>query len=330
MKKIILIGLIGILVLLSAGCAADKTNVYTGFVEDEVESIVPHASGKITELNFQEGEHVSEGDVIALLDDRALQIKRKKLLTQIENQSLTYDLLLDEIDDNALKTLKKQVDNLEEETRLAISSSTLLKQDVVRQEALFDAGALSRSELDQAKLALEASQTKVATLNNQKDQLLIAYNVALEGVDERRLAQIDLTVDQLKQDMEQIDLELENMIIRAPQSGILEMLDVNIDDLCAMGKSIGEVDTESPYVIFYVDNTQLSSLAVGAKVRVMQDGNDIPYDANIYDIASRAQFTPKNVTVKEDRQQLVYRIEASLPRESGFLPGMMVDVVLGE
>merc|ERR1711879_1077375 len=103
-------------------------------------------------------------------------------------------------------------------------------------------------------------------------------------------------------------------------------LDVNIDDLCAMGKSIGEVDTESPYVIFYVDNTQLSSLAVGAKVRVMQDGNDIPYDANIYDIASRAQFTPKNVTVKEDRQQLVYRIEASLPRESGFLPGMMVDV----
>jgi|GEM_PF-2090518 len=330
MKRVMITVLISALLMLSVGCEADRSNVYTGFVEEDIEAIVPHASGKITVLNFHEGDALESGDVIALLDDRALQIKRKKLLVQIENQSLASELLRDEIDDNDLKTLKKKLDNLEEQIKLATSSRALKNQDVARKEALFDAGALSSSDLDQAKLALEASQTEVATLENQKDQLLITYNSALEGVDTRRLAQIELTIDQLNQDIEQIDLELENTIIRAPQSGIVDTLDVNVNDLCTMGQSIGEINLESPYVIFYVDNTQLRSLNVGAVVKVWQDDNDMPFDATIYDIASRAQFTPKNVTVKKDRQQLVYRIEASLPAESGFLPGMMVDVILGE
>jgi hypothetical protein len=59
---------------------------------------------------------------------------------------------------------------------------------------------------------------------------------------------------------------------------------------------------------------------------VYQDGVLTPSTATIYQIADEAQFTPKNVTVKEDRQQLVYEIKAYLPEDSGFLPGMMVDV----
>jgi HlyD family secretion protein len=197
-------------------------------------------------------------------------------------------------------------------------------------EALYDAGAISSSELDQAKLALEESQTKVGTLKNQRDQVMISYHTALEGVDERQLAQIEISIDQLNQDIEHIDIELEKMVITAPTSGTVQSLDVKVDDLCTVGNAIGEIDVENPYVIFYVDNTQLSTLGVGDIVKVWQDDQDESFEARIYEIANRAQFTPKNVTVKKDRQQLVYRIEALLPTESGFLPGMMVDITLGE
>jgi len=54
------------------------------------------------------------------------------------------------------------------------------------------------------------------------------------------------------------------------------------------------------------------------------------FPGRITEIASEAEFTPKNVQTKKERVNLVFRIKIGLPNFGGTLkPGMPADAVLG-
>jgi multidrug resistance efflux pump len=55
------------------------------------------------------------------------------------------------------------------------------------------------------------------------------------------------------------------------------------------------------------------------------------FSASVTRIADQAEYTPRNVQTKEERQTTVYAIELSVENPDGKLkPGMPVDVTFGE
>ena len=77
----------------------------------------------------------------------------------------------------------------------------------------------------------------------------------------------------------------------------------------------------------YVPETELGRISIGQTVRVRVDSfPERVYEGTVLHIADRAEFTPRNVSTREERANLVFAVEIDLPNEEHALkPGMPAD-----
>ena len=81
----------------------------------------------------------------------------------------------------------------------------------------------------------------------------------------------------------------------------------------------------------YVPEEEIGRIKVGDPARVSVDaypGRTFP--GRVSEIASEAEFTPKNVQTKKERVNLVFRIKIAVDNPEGILkPGMPADADIG-
>lgn len=84
------------------------------------------------------------------------------------------------------------------------------------------------------------------------------------------------------------------------------------------------------YLNGYVSETDLGKIRLGQKAEVKADTYpDKVYNGIISYVSDQAEFTPKNLTTKDDRVKLVYRVKISMDNSSGDLkPGMIADAII--
>ena len=83
---------------------------------------------------------------------------------------------------------------------------------------------------------------------------------------------------------------------------------------------------------FYLPNAELGSARVGARATVEADAwPGETFEGNVVTVGSKAEFTPRNIQTRTDRDRLVYPIEVRIPNPDMRLrPGMPVEVTLPE
>jgi HlyD family secretion protein len=90
------------------------------------------------------------------------------------------------------------------------------------------------------------------------------------------------------------------------------------------------VDLDEVRSTFYLPNAELAAAASGKRVSVHAD----PYPGEVFPgtirhVSSKAEFTPRNVQTREDRDRLVYGVEVTIPNPGRKLrPGMPVEAVI--
>jgi HlyD family secretion protein len=80
------------------------------------------------------------------------------------------------------------------------------------------------------------------------------------------------------------------------------------------------------YVRFFVPESQLSRVHLGQKVKISCDGCGAPVGANVSFIAQQEEFTPPVIFSADDREKLVFKLEARAPGGLKINPGQPVDV----
>jgi len=96
---------------------ADKTRTVADLIPDEEVNLSFETSGKITDIYFQEGTHVSKGDLLAKINDRPLQAQLLKLEAQIplaQDRVFRQRTLLekDAVSQEAFETVSTELDKL--------------------------------------------------------------------------------------------------------------------------------------------------------------------------------------------------------------------------
>jgi HlyD family secretion protein len=81
---------------------------------------------------------------------------------------------------------------------------------------------------------------------------------------------------------------------------------------------------------FYLPNAELAAAAPGRRVHVVADAYPgTSFEGTIFFVAPRAEFTPRNVQTREDRERLVYAVEVRIPNQDMRLrSGMPVEVTI--
>lgn len=88
------------------------------------------------------------------------------------------------------------------------------------------------------------------------------------------------------------------------------------------------VDLSEVEATFYLPNAELGAAAPGRAVEVVADSfPDRVFAGSIRRVGTGAEFTPRNVQTREDRDRLVYAVVVAVPNGDGALrPGMPVEV----
>jgi HlyD family secretion protein len=81
---------------------------------------------------------------------------------------------------------------------------------------------------------------------------------------------------------------------------------------------------------FYLANAEIGAVRTGAPAVAVADAwPGVTFAGKVSNVAVAAEFTPRNIQTRTDRDRLVYPVEVVIPNADGKLhPGMPVQVTL--
>jgi HlyD family secretion protein len=146
---------------------------------------------------------------------------------------------------------------------------------------------------------------------------------------EKNLEAARMRVTQARAQLADIDAQLAEMQVIAPNDSILEVLSVKVGDVLPANREVATlILPQHLWVRVYVPEPWLGLIKVGDHVRVRVDafpGKD--FDGVVEQINRKAEFTPRNVQTVADRIQQVFGIKIRLPSTDERLrAGMAADV----
>lgn len=294
--KIKILTIISVLFFISCGNGKEIYQASGVFEATEV-MVSSEANGKILSLDIQEGQQISIGNEYGLIDTIQLYLKRQQLLYGIEAMGGRS------IDVNT------QIAALEEQI-------TKLKIEKLRVETLIQKNAANTKQLDDinSNIAVLEKQLKAQKSSFEKGNKSIGSEEA-----------------SLRAQVLQINDQLNKCRITSPINGTVIMKYSEKGEIASIGKPLFKVaDMDNMILRIYITSSELSKIKLGQEVKIFADfgENRKEYKGKVSWISSKAEFTPKSVYVKDDRDNLVYAVKVSVKNDGYLKIGMFADVNL--
>lgn len=179
-----------------------------------------------------------------------------------------------------------------------------MRADARRQEELLRNKTVSPSEAERARSAASA--------------------------EEKSLEAARMRIVQMRAQLAEIDAELRELNVVAPNDCVLEILNVKVGDVLAPNQELATlILPEHLWVRVYVPEPWLGFIKLGEKVSVRVDSfPNEEFPGTIEQINRQAEFTPRNVQTVEDRIKQVFGVKIRLQDRSDKLrAGMSADAV---
>jgi len=199
-------------------------------------------TGVVQPLKTYQLDAIEGGYVAQKLLDGGASVRQGDLILKLENQRLMLDFvnretemydLINNLENTRLRlrqdkfTLKKTLSELDYQIRQA-------KDDHDRNAKLFADKVISEQEFTKTKIIFERlSQQRDIEIENQKFQ---EENSIIQ------IKQLEGTLDRTRLNLTMMKQNLENLAVRAPVSGLLSRVDVEIGASITAGQNIGQID----------------------------------------------------------------------------------------
>src|SRR6185436_7269278 len=113
-----------------------------------------------------------------------------------------------------------------------------------------------------------------------------------------------------------IQTRIDDATLRSPVTGrVLYRLVEPGEVLAAGGKALTLVNLDDIYMEIFLPSEQAAAVKVGAEGRVTVDYDPRAIAGQVSFVSPEAQFTPKQVETKSEREKLMFRVKIQLPRE---------------
>ena len=230
-------------------------------------------AGRLSELGPREGDMVEAGAVVARLD--ADDLRAQLLATEAQVQQAQQAL-----DEKRAGVRKSKSD-------VALAGKTLK-----RSEELVGKGFISRNKLDTDLTGMEGAMAGMAQAQSQ-----------VGGAD-AAVAAAEARVESLK-------VAVNDASLKAPINGrVLYRLAEPGEVLAAGGKVLTLLDLSDMYMTIYLPTDKAGQVMLNSEARIVLDalpGQVIP--ATVSFVAPKAQFTPREVETRTEREKLMFRLK---------------------
>lgn len=336
---------------------------YAGNVETREIRVGSKIGGRVTEVAVEEGQTVKAGALLVRFECNDLQDQRAQAQATVEQAKATLTRALrgnrpQEIQQaianaGAAKAAMEQARNGPRKQEIAQAQADLAaaqanaanaKADFRRMEKLMAADEISRMEFDSYKskrdataqnaessrqrLALPQAGTRREDVQSAEDRYKQAEAAAaLSKAGSRRediaVVRSELVAAQAR--VADLDVSLREAELTAPAGGVMEVVSVRPGDLVSAGHIVMTMlEPSQLWVKVYVPETDLAKVHVGQSATVLVDGlQDHPSHGLVRQIASEAEFLPRNVQTPDDRQHQVFGVKVYVQNAGGVLKSGM-------
>ncbi len=242
-----------------------------------------------------------------------------------EGDAVDSSAVLVEIDVEKLRTQRAQASAALDGARATVrAADRALAQTAIRRENV----ARTR-----ARVAALVSDT--AATRQRLDDVDAEWRALVEGEVAAR-AQRDAARargDEAGAHARLVEQQIAEATVRAPARGVVLTRFVETGEFARPGVPLYAIgDLAHMWVRVYVSEHDVGRVRLGAPVRVAVDAlRGRPLAGRVTWIASRAEFTPKNVQTRDARAELVYAVKVAVDNPDGSLAiGMPADVTFAE
>lgn len=377
MKKLIMSILC--IVVITTGCSSNSSNLtLKGDIQNNIISANSTVAGKIIQMNKQQGEPVKKGDLIALIDN----VNQKYTVDQLQAVVNMKKAKLEELQAGArpqqiaqaqaqVRAAKAQLDLLtsgsrNEQIEQAKSSASIAQEALNTTQItyeyvdtqynntlkLYEEGALSKNELDNAKYKLDTAAKQLSSakyqLENARQQVALLQNGSTsEAIDAARAnydavnAQLNLlesgatkqTINAAQADLDQSIAQLNqaqntlnNCNIIAFDDGIIISKNYELGDVVNIGSNIADIAvTNDLYVLCYIPEQYLDKIYYNQPLTVKTSTGEQTGKVNY--IALKNEYTSKDKQSTSDSKHKATKIKVAIKDDKGILKsGMSANV----
>lgn len=288
----------GLLAITLAACN-NKENDFdaTGTFEATEVTVSAEQNGRLLALDINEGDRVTAGQQVALIDTTQLYLKAR----QVGATKLVYAAQRPDVSKQIAAVQQQLAKARQEQQRFA----TLVKDGAANRKALEDA----ESQVKVLERQLAALQSSLSTSTN-------SLNAQMGTADIQRL---------------QIADELRKCHIITPIAGTVLDKYMERGEFATVGKPLFKLaDIDNMYLRAYVTTAQLKNVKTGKTVKIYAnygDGDRKEYTGKVSWISPKSEFTPKTILTDDERADLVYAVKIAVKNDGGIKIGMYGEVV---
>lgn len=287
-----------------------------GYVEGEYVLVAPIETAQVVDLAVRRGDRVANGQALVRLERRDAEIAVARAaagLAQAQRQLANLQ------EGRRPEEIASIVASLRSAKARAAEAERVLQ----RQSDLLDQGISTQAAYDSASTTVELNKAKVSEL---EANLAVARLPAREN--EIKAAQA--AVDQAAAVLDSAEWRLSKRVLSVPLSGVVSDIIRNAGEVAGPQAPVLSVLPDGAVKLkVYVPETALSSIRVGETLVVRCDGCGDGMRATVSYVSPDPEFTPPVIYSLENRQKLVYLVEARpAAGAAALMPGQIVDVDL--
>jgi HlyD family secretion protein len=250
-----------------------------GRIEADEIDIATKFAGRVAALYINEGDMVTAGQTLARMDTRDLEASLAKAEAQVQQAQ------------HALEQARADLSWQKSQLKLA-------QQEMDRARFLFGKRDVGQQTIDQREAQLQSTTAAVKST-------------------EARVGQAEHALEAAKQDAAVPRVNIADNTLVAPLDGRIQYRLANVGEvLGAGGKVFTMLDVASVYMDVFLPTGEAGRVRLGTDAQIVLDAlPDRPIPAKVTFLAAHAQFTPKAVETKAERDKLMFRVRVRIDPE---------------
>jgi HlyD family secretion protein len=295
-----------------AGCHRGPDNsaiVASGHVEATDVRLSTKVGGRLQSFAVQEGDKFVRDQEIAQIETTDARLLLRQARADREQAAAELRLRL-------AGSRKEDVAELEAQVAQDAADLAGAERDLARMQGLVDRGSGTLKARDDARTKRDMTAERLAARRQSLARVRSGSRPEEIDAARARLSSAEARIAQIEQ-------QIADATVKSPVNGVVTEKIAEAGEILQAGAGLCVVtNLDAAWLTVYVAEPDLARIRLGQDVEVKTDDGQ-GRRGKITFVASRAEFTPKNVQTRDERVKLVFKVKVGLDNKDGlFKPGM--------
>lgn len=250
-----------------------------GRIEAETVHVAAKYAGRVAKVLVEEGDMVEAGQILAQMDSDELTASYDKAQAEVDGAR------------EAVAEANAQITQYKSELKFA-------QQELDRASFLVKKGHVSRELLDRRQAARDTAAA------------------ALEAAQARHVSR-RRAVESAAAEVRRIQTRIDDSLLKAPRRGRVQYRLAEPGEVLASGgRVVTLLDLTDVYMTIFLPTAEVGLVFVGTEARIVLDAvPEYIIPAQVSFVAANAQFTPREVETRSEREKLMFRVKVKIDPE---------------